>query len=74
MSGDGGFRNLALERLAALIASMTTEEREFYNELLWPGWGEIVRQRRQAKAEVVWADWLARVPRLNYPREGSDAA
>ena len=53
MSGDGGFRNPALERLAALIASMTPEERAFYNELLWPGWGEIVRQRRQAKAEAV---------------------
>ena len=68
MSGDGGFRNTVLERLAALIASMMPEERAFYNELLWPGWGEIIRQRRQAKAEVVWADWPARVPPLNHPR------
>ena len=73
MSGDGGFDDSALKRLEALIASMTPEERAYYNELLWPGWGEIVRQRHRAKAQAVWADWLARLPPLNRPREGSDA-
>lgn len=73
MSGDGVFRNSALKRLEALIASMTPEERAYYNELLWPGWGEIVRQRHQAKAQAVWAEWIRRVPHLNRPHEDSDA-
>lgn len=73
MSGDGVFRNSALERLEALIASMTPEQRAFYNELLRPGWAKNVQQRYEAKAQAVWADWLARVPPFNHPREGSDA-
>lgn len=73
MSGDGGFCNSALEKLEAMIASMTPEQRAFYNELLRPGWGKIVQQRYEAKAQAVWADWIARVPPLNRPREGSDA-
>jgi len=73
VSGDGGFRNSALKRLGALIASMKPEERAYYNELPWPGWGEIVRQRHLANAQAVWADWLARVSPLNRPHEDSDA-
>ncbi len=73
MSGDGGFDDSALKRLGALVANMTPEQRAFYNELLRPGWGKIVQQRHEAKAQAVWADWIARVPPLNRPGEGSDA-
>ena len=73
MSGDGGFDDSALKRLEALVANMTPEQRAQWNELLRPGWGRIVQQRHQAKAQAVWADWLARVPPLNRPREDSDA-
>jgi hypothetical protein len=73
VSGDGGFDDSALKRLEALIANMTPEQRAFYNELLRPGWGKIVQQRHEARAQAVWADWIARVPPLNRPDEGSDA-
>jgi hypothetical protein len=73
VSGDGGFDDSALKRLEALVANMTPEQRAFYNELLRPGWGKIVQQRHEARAQAVWADWIARVPPLNRPDEGSDA-